>query len=425
MLDILTDDNLRNNNFDEAHTGDKHRQEAVFDKGAIAFDLPKGSRAKSQIANDLSRHRWFTPRPDQQSERELIRKAKSGDDAAKQKLLEANHRCVLRLVGQYSGPPHADMMAAGLLGLCEAITRFNENHGCQLSTYAEHWIRKRVLLAIDDWRREGAAGETRQDRHIFNNPTATAEQVVAAVGGTLANAEKAITRLDAGHDSYDTAEALYDEDDNYKGPKTATSHEICLMYGRFSRFQLAPQLRLHEPASRWIDELANYHAAERCRRLSEVGRPRYALELLERERIKTAHRSKQSRHLYRTETDIKDRARIAARMDVLAFAGPLALVCKLPARSTVQQYELDALIIREKMARLKALRLAQPPKQSKPKRKKWPVTQATTRLGNSSASRSLPTSPMPHVEFAKKILVNLTFVPNRIVPRFEGAGIFQ
>jgi hypothetical protein len=107
------------------------------------------------------------------------------------------------------------------------------------------------------------------------------------------------------------------------------------------------------------------------------------------------------RCLYRTTTDIKDRARIAARMDGPVFAAPL--IGHKPATATIQQYELEAQIIRQKNARLKSLRLAQPPKQSKPTRKKWPVTQATTRLGNSSASRSLPTSPMPHVEFAKKI----------------------
>jgi hypothetical protein len=249
MIEILTEDDLDNDNFcHEAHRGDKHRQEVVFDKGNFAFGSPRGSRTNPKTANDLSRYRWRTPILDSRTERDLIRGAKSGEGAAKQKLVQAFHRLILKIVSQYSGPPHADLMAAGLLGFCEAINRFNENRGCRLSTYAEPWIGKCILLAIEKWRRDGASGETRQDRYIFSNPTATAEQVVAAVGGTLANAEKAIARLAQGHDSYDTTEASFDENGNYTGPKTATSHEICLMYDRFSRFQLAKHLRLHEPA---------------------------------------------------------------------------------------------------------------------------------------------------------------------------------
>ena len=91
------------------------------------------------------------------------------------------------------------------------------------------------------------------------------------------------------------------------------------MYDRFSRFQLSPQLRLHEPAcgSRkrigWIDEFADYHIAESRRRLAEVGRRQYALELLERERIRIAYQAKPERYLYRKGCPLKDYA-----SDVLA-----------------------------------------------------------------------------------------------------------
>jgi len=455
MRNVLTTDHNCNNYFyqDDPHKseGDSHRQEVVFDKGGIATGLPKTTtsptinpearqRQRSRLnrltaiflrcggkvtvcqpgeppnfrlgkfkspsplrgmtsAGDLSQRRWDGPTLDARTERELIRKAKSGDETAKQKLLEAFHRFVLSIASKHSGPPFNDLMAAGLVGFVEAINRFNENRGCRLSAYARHWIEKHVRLAVKDWRREGASGETRQDRYIFSNPRATAEEVVAA-GGTLADAERAIARLDAGHESYDTSEAAFDEDDNYTGPQVATSHEMARAFGCFSRLQLSPQLIIFEPTSRWIDEQAQNRIVDRKRRLNEVGRQQYALELVSRERVRISCRSKEGRYLYRTKTDIKERSKIAARFYTLIFAEQFP---NKPATSTTQQYELDARVTREKIARLKALRLAQPPKQSKPKRKKWPATQATTRLGNSSASRSLPTSPMPHVEFAKKI----------------------
>jgi hypothetical protein len=174
------------------------------------------------------------------------------------------------------------------------------------------------------------------------------------------------------------------------------------MYACFSRFQWSPQLRTFEPTGNWIDGLAGYHIADRKRHLNEIGRRQYAVELVSRERVWISYRSKEGRYRYRTKTDIKDRAKIAARFYTLIFAERFP---NKPATVTVQQYELDARIIREKMARLRTLRLAQPqlPTESKPKRKKWPDTQATTRRESLSRSPSLPTLPRPHVKFAKKI----------------------
>src|SRR5262249_10261496 len=78
-------------------------------------------------ASDLRQRRWHEPILDARTERELIRKAKSGDDAAKQKLVEAFHRLILSIVSRHSGPSHNDLMAAGSIGFWEAVSRFNEN----------------------------------------------------------------------------------------------------------------------------------------------------------------------------------------------------------------------------------------------------------------------------------------------------------
>jgi hypothetical protein len=181
MSKVLTANDLRNNKFDDpAVRGDEPRQEAVFDKGNIAFGLPRRSRTNPDTPNNLSRYRRRGPIPDQRTERDLIRKARSGDQEAKRKLVEVFHRKLLKIVGEYSGPPHDDMLSAALFGFWLAVSRFNENRGYRLWTYAKDWVRKYIRLCIKDWRREGAAGETRQDRFIFSNGAATAEQVVAA-----------------------------------------------------------------------------------------------------------------------------------------------------------------------------------------------------------------------------------------------------
>jgi hypothetical protein len=390
MEEILTAGELSNDNFyhdaPRKVGDDKHRREAIFDKGDFAFRFPKGAATINPQAkqtkrdglerltdefmesggaiticppgklpkfrfgafkppsrssgtsrvNDLSRLIWRGPLPNKQEERELIRRYRNGDEVAKLKLVESFHRLILSIAGQYSGPPHNDLMAAGLHGFVEAINRFNENRGYRLSSCAKHWIRKYIRLAIKDWRREGASGETRQDRYIFSNPNATAEEVVAAVGGTLANAEQAIARLDGGHEQYTTTEGAYEEGDNPKAPHPATSHEMSRMYGCLSRFQLSPQLRLHEPACGsckrigWIDELANYHIAEAQRRLAEVGRRQYAVELVERERIRIGYRAKAERYLYRDGSGFKDYARRlrTSRVNSPPAADAWAILCQ-------------------------------------------------------------------------------------------------
>jgi RNA polymerase sigma factor (sigma-70 family) len=383
MIKILTTDDLGNDNFypEEPQTvrGDKHCQKTVFDKSDFAFGLPKGAATINPQAkqtkrdslerltneflgfggaiticppgkppkfrfgafkpspgssgacrsNDLSRRRWYDPLPNRREERDLIRKANSGDERAKQKLVESYHRLVRSIVSQYSGPPHNDLMAAGLFGFCEAISRFNENRGYRLSTYAKHWIRKYVLIAIKDWRKEGAAGETRQDRYVFSNPGATAEQVVAAVGGRLENAEKAIARLDAGHEHFSTTDADYDEDDNPK-IRPAASHEMHRLFDAFSYGQPSlKQKTVLGSSSRpgWIDELADYSIKEARLSLIQIGRQQYALELVERDRIRVGYRAKPSRYLYRKGSALKDYAR-ARQTNLPSVADTWAILCR-------------------------------------------------------------------------------------------------
>ena len=379
MEKILTADDLSNDNFYQEVRGDEHSQGCVFDKSDFAFGLPKGAATINPKAkqtkrdslerptneflesgraiticppgkppkfrfgafkpspgssgacqsNDLSRRRWYDPLPNRREERDLIRKAKSGDERAKQKLVETNHRFILTILTEYSGPPHNDLMAAALFGLSEAISRFNENRSYRLPTYAKHWVRKYVRLAVKDWRKEGAAGETRQDRYIFSKPSATAERVVAAVGGRLEDAEKAIARLDAGHEHYSTTDADYDEDDNPK-IRPAASHEMHGLFDAFSYGQPSlKQKTVLGSSSRpgWIDELADYSIKEAPLSLIQIGRQQYALELVERDRIRVGYRAKPSRYLYRKGSALKDYA-WARQTNLPSVADTWAILCQ-------------------------------------------------------------------------------------------------
>ena len=41
-----------------------------------------------------------------------------------------------------------DLRQEGCLGLCEAAMRYDESQGCRFATYAAHWCRKMMLMAI-------------------------------------------------------------------------------------------------------------------------------------------------------------------------------------------------------------------------------------------------------------------------------------
>jgi hypothetical protein len=187
--------------------------------------------------NDLTRRRWRTPKPSFGQERDLIRQARSGDDKAKQKLLEAiGHRQILRIAKRYSGPPHNEIMAAGLLGFCEAIEGFNlaSNSG-ELSTYAEYWIKKRISGCIRAWRGEGIKDESNATRYLFSNSRATAEEIVTKIGGTIKNAEEAIERLNSASESYD--ERQYDDDERQMQQEPLS--EMRNIYSCFNPYSLS------------------------------------------------------------------------------------------------------------------------------------------------------------------------------------------
>jgi hypothetical protein len=74
-------------------------------------------------ASDLARRRWRCPILSADEERDFIRAARSDDgERAKQRLVETHHRQVLKIAGEYFGPPHNDRVAAGLLGFARRLS---------------------------------------------------------------------------------------------------------------------------------------------------------------------------------------------------------------------------------------------------------------------------------------------------------------
>ena len=80
-------------------------------------------------------------------ERELARRAGRGDWKAEQRLVAMHRRFVVRIARAYrrTGIPMADLVQEGMIGLVQAVRRFNPDRDVRLSTYAIWWIRAAML----------------------------------------------------------------------------------------------------------------------------------------------------------------------------------------------------------------------------------------------------------------------------------------
>ena len=83
-------------------------------------------------------------------ERELAAKIYLGDKTARERMIVANLRLVVKIAKRYinRGLPFLDLIEEGNLGLIKAVERFKLSKGCRLSTYATWWIRQSIERAL-------------------------------------------------------------------------------------------------------------------------------------------------------------------------------------------------------------------------------------------------------------------------------------
>lgn len=116
--------------------------------GAIESGAQRGEPGDVLQAylREIGRLALLTP----QEEFDTATRARAGDFAARQAMIEHNLRLVVSIAKNYIGRglPFIDLIEEGNLGLMHSIDRFEPERGFRFSTYASWWIRQSIERAL-------------------------------------------------------------------------------------------------------------------------------------------------------------------------------------------------------------------------------------------------------------------------------------
>jgi RNA polymerase primary sigma factor len=87
-----------------------------------------------------------------EKEIELTERLLSGDERAREELINANLRFVISIAKTYqnNGIPLSDLIAEGNLGLLKAIDKFDRSKGYRFISYAVWWIKQSIIESINE-----------------------------------------------------------------------------------------------------------------------------------------------------------------------------------------------------------------------------------------------------------------------------------
>jgi len=116
---------------------------APVEAGHAPYD---GDTAFHLYLREIGRTPLLTP----QEEIELARRIKKGDRKAREQMIKANLRLVVKIARDYEGYglPLLDLINEGNIGLMKGVERFDPKKGAKLSTYAAWWIKQAIKRAL-------------------------------------------------------------------------------------------------------------------------------------------------------------------------------------------------------------------------------------------------------------------------------------
>ncbi|HXR46731.1 MAG TPA: sigma-70 family RNA polymerase sigma factor [Candidatus Limnocylindrales bacterium] len=108
-------------------------------------DLPHGDVLQLYL-REIGQVKLLTP----QEEIALAKRIRRGDQRAREQMIKANLRLVVKIARDYEGMglPLLDLINEGNIGLMKGVERFDPRKGAKLSTYASWWIKQSIKRAL-------------------------------------------------------------------------------------------------------------------------------------------------------------------------------------------------------------------------------------------------------------------------------------
>jgi len=105
-----------------------------------------GDTAIKLYLREIGQVKLLTP----QEEIDLAARIKKGDKKAREHMIKANLRLVVKIARDYEGIglPLLDLISEGNIGLMKAVERFDPAKGGKLSTYGSWWIKQSIKRAL-------------------------------------------------------------------------------------------------------------------------------------------------------------------------------------------------------------------------------------------------------------------------------------
>ena len=121
--------------------GVPNEPERAHERGAYDSDT-----AIKLYLREIGQVKLLTPA----EEVELAAKIKKGDKRAREQMIKANLRLVVKIAHDYEGfgLPLLDLISEGNIGLMKAVERFDPAKGGKLSTYGSWWIKQSIKRAL-------------------------------------------------------------------------------------------------------------------------------------------------------------------------------------------------------------------------------------------------------------------------------------
>ena len=115
------------------------------DRGMTPTDSPRGDTFQLYL-REIGQVELLTP----EQEITLAERIKRGDKEAREHMIKANLRLVVKIARDYEGLglPLLDLISEGNIGLMKGVERFRPTMGAKLSTYAAWWIKQSIKRAL-------------------------------------------------------------------------------------------------------------------------------------------------------------------------------------------------------------------------------------------------------------------------------------